>query len=268
MMFSNVFLKTLYDKRWFLFGWGIGVMAMIGFTAAFFPTFRDSGLEKVLANIPPALKSMMGEMAEYTSFPGYVASAVFGLRAQLLFFPLAIILGLSLGISEESNKRIYQLLAQPISRLSVVIQKYLAGLFIIAIITILAAGAVAIVAPLVEESIPLDLLVKIVALTMLFAGAVFSVTFGLGMASGRKALALFVPLVWVMFSVLSDAFSSQVDWMKNVDYASLLRYYHTTDLIHNPIDTLHVAVLVGLMIIPVLLALIFFPNRDLHEESE
>mgnify|MGYP001001714755 CR=1 FL=1 len=267
-MFANVFLKTIYEKRWFIFGWGLGAIGLLALTAAFFPTFRDSGLDKVMGSIPPALKNMMGELAEYTTFPGYVASAVFGLRAQMLFVPLAIILGISLGISEEANGRIYQLLAQPISRRSVLIQKFFAGLTISALVVAVSVVAVGAVAVLVNEPIPYELLGKIALMTTLFTWAVFSVTFGLGKAFGRKSIALFVPLVWVMFSVLSDAFSAQVDWLKNADYASLFRYYRTSALVHNPLDWTHIAVLIGIAIIPVLCALILFARRDLREASE
>ena len=265
-MFRSVFLKTLFDRRWFMFGWSLGVMAMLGFTAAFFPTFRDSGLDEIMKTIPPALKSMLGEMSEYGNFPGYVASAVYGLRAQMLFIPLAIILGYSLGVSDEANGRLYQLLAQPISRRRVLLEKYAAGLVVMAVIITLCALAVGTVAVVLNESVPTELLAKISAMTMLFSTAIYTLTYGLGKAFGRKSVALFVPLVWVMFSVLSDAFSSQVDWMKNADYLSVLRYYNTGDLLHDPIDMMNVAALGGASLLVILVALIAFPARDLHEE--
>lgn len=265
-MFRSVFLKTLYDKRWFIFGWSVGVMAMLGFTAVFFPTFRDSGFEEIMNTIPPALKNMMGEMSEYGNFPGYVASAVYGLRAQMLFIPLAIILGYSLGISDEANGRLYQLLAQPISRRRILLEKYVAGLVVLFVIIAMCALAVGAVAVFVNEPVPVELLAKISAMTMLFSTAIYSLTYALGKAFGRKSIALFVPLAWVMFSVLSDAFSSQVDWLKNADYASFMRYYHTSELLRDPIDMVNVVVLVGVSLFFLLVAMVGFPARDLHEE--
>jgi ABC-2 type transport system permease protein len=265
-MFRSVFLKTVYDKRWFVFGWSLGVMAMLGFTAAFFPTFRDSGLDEIMKTIPPALKSMLGEMSEYGNFPGYVASAVYGLRAQMLFIPLAIILGYSLGVSDEASARLYQLLAQPISRRRVLLEKYAAGLVVLAVIVVLCALAVGTVAVFLNEPVPVELLSKISAMTMMFATAIYTLTYGLGKAFGRKSIALFVPLIWVMFSILSDAFSSQVDWLQGADYVSVLRYYSTSDLLHDPIDVINVAVLGGASLVVILAALIGFPARDLHEE--
>lgn len=265
-MFRSVFSKTFYDKRWFLFGWMLGAVGLFAFTAAFFPAFRDSGLDQIMKTIPPAMKSMLGNMAEMNTFAGYVGSAVFGLRAQLLFIPLAIILGLSLGVGEEARGKLYQLFAQPVSRASVAWQKYLAGLVIVTLIVGLGVASVGVTAALLGETVPYVLLGKICAMAVLFTAALFSVTYCLGIAFGRRSIALIIPIIWVLFSILSDALSGQVDWLRPVDYASLLHYFHTTDLVHQAINFKHIGALSAATVLPLLVALVVFQNRDLHEE--
>lgn len=266
-MFRNIFLKTLYDRRWFVVGWGAGVMAMFAFTAAFFPTFRDSGLGEVMKAVPPALQSLMGDLANYMTFEGYIGSAVFGLRAQMILVPLALILGILLGVSDEGTGRLHQLLAQPLSRRRIVLSKYFAGIVITGIISLLSIVSVGLVAPFVGEQVPYDLLGKIGLMTFLFTSAVFALTYGLGKAFGRRSLAVAIPIVWTIGSMLVDAFSSQADWMKNIEHLSLLRYYQTSSLSGNPIDPWHVAILLGVILIPLVIALILFPRRDIREES-
>lgn len=266
-MFRSVFSKTLYDKRWFTFGWVLGAIGLFAFTTAFFPSLRDSGVDQIMKAIPPAMKNMVGNMAEMNTFAGYVGSAVFGLRAQMLFIPLAIILGVSLGVSEESKGKLYQLLAQPVSRVHIAWQKFAAGVVIITTIISLGVASVWAVAPMIHEAIPTTLLVKIGLLSILFTTALFSVTYSLGVAFGRKTLALTLPVFWVLFSIVCDAFSGQIEWMKYPDYASILHYFHTFDLVRQALNLRHVAVLGAVAVIPFFLSLILFKQRNLREEA-
>lgn len=264
-VFKSVFTKTLYDKRWFIVGWSLGVVGLLGFTAAFFPTFKDSGFDQLFQSIPTALKNMMGELADYGTFEGYTGSAVFGLRAQMLFVPLAIILGFSLGVSEEANRKMYQLLAQPISRQNVVLQKYIAGLVAITFICLVGSASVGMVAALIGEQVIYELLTKIFIMSTLFTSAIFSVTYGVGKMFGRKNITLMVPVIWVMFSIVSDAFSSQTDWLRQADFASVMHYFRTSELVHHAIEPTHMIVLGSIMVASIIVALITFPNRDLRE---
>ena len=74
-MFKNLFLKTLYEKRWMMVGWSVGVVALVMMTVTLFPTFKESlsGLE----NVPDSLKSIIGDAAAYSTIKGYVNLQVF-----------------------------------------------------------------------------------------------------------------------------------------------------------------------------------------------
>ncbi len=266
-MFSNLFMKTLYDKRWFLLGWMFGATALLALTAAFFPTIKESGIDQLFKSIPPAMKNMIGEVSDYSTFPGYLGSAVFGLRAQMLFVPMAIILGYGLSVTEEASGKLYQLLAQPISRRRVLLEKFIAGLFIQAVVIAVAVISTVVVGVIIDEQIPQEMLMRVYIMSTLFTWAVYAVTYGLGMITGRKSIALMLPLAWVMFSILSDAFSAQIDWLKDADYASILHYYRTSELIHNDINWANAVTLGILILAPILLALLVFPNRDLREDQ-
>jgi hypothetical protein len=58
-MFGNVFLKTIRDQRRTLLGWGIGIVLLVGFEAALWPSIRDMpDLKNFLANYPEAMKEL------------------------------------------------------------------------------------------------------------------------------------------------------------------------------------------------------------------
>lgn len=263
-MFKSLLLKTLYDKRWFLVGWAIGSIALLALTAAFYPVIADS-IGNLLQTIPPALSSLVGEAGAYDTYEGYLGSAVFGIRAEMVFVPLAIILALSLSVNEELSRKLYQLLAQPVSRLSIVLQKWFGGVCIIAVIMALVYGSLIVTSLVVGEAVPYMALAKMTLMSGIFTVALFSLTLSLAFAFGRRGIAIIVPIVWVMGSLLLDSFSAQIDWLKNVDWLSLHQYYNTATLSSNAIDVVSVAVLGGVTVIPLFMALVAFQLRDIRE---
>ena len=267
MMFRSVFSKTLYDKRWFMFGWTLGCLALLTLTAAFFPIIKDSGTEQLLKAIPPAMKNMIGNVSDYSRFDGYLGSAVFGLRSEMLFVPLAIILGSALGVREEASSRLYQLLAQPVSRFSVTLQKWLAAFVIFIVIDTMIYLGIVIVALIIGETVPWTLLNEVTVMSLLLLMALFSVTYGIGVAFGRKNIATMVPIVWVMLSFLVESFGPQIDWLGKLEPFSLLTYYNTSNLLADGMNSLHVGVLIGLCVLSLVTALLFFSRRDLRESD-
>lgn len=263
-MFKSLFLKTLYDKRWFLVGWAVGLIALLALTAAFYPVIADS-VSDLLQAIPPALSSLVGEAGAYSTYEGYLGSAVFGIRAEMIFVPLAIILALSLSVNEESSRRLYQLLAQPVSRFSIVLQKWFGGVCIIVIIMALVYGSLIITSLMVGEVVPYAALTKMTLMSGIFTVALFSLTLSLAFAFGRRGIAIIVPIVWVMGSLLLDSFGAQIDWLKNADWLSLHQYYNTATLSNSVIDVTSVAVLGSVTIVPLFMALVAFQLRDIRE---
>lgn len=263
-MFTSLTLKTLYDKRWFFVGWTGGTVTLLALTAAFYPAIADS-IGDLLSSIPPALASIVGDSSAYNTYVGYIGSAVYGSRAEMVFVPLAVILGLSLSVNEELSGRMYQLLAQPVSRKKIILQKWLAGFWLIAAVMVITLVSMVVVSLAIGETVPYGELAKISLMSGLFTFMVFSLTFGVGIAFGRRSIAIIVPVVWVMGSLLLDSFATQVDWLKEVDWLSVHQYYSTSALVNEPIALEDVLVLSGISVASFMLAVVLFQRRDIRE---
>lgn len=263
-MFKSLFLKTLYDKRWFFVGWSLGTVALLVLTAVFYPAIADS-IGDLLSSIPPALASIVGDSSAYSTYVGYIGSAVYGSRAEMVFVPLAIILGLSLSVNEELGGRLYQLLAQPVSRRKITVQKWLAGFWLITAVIGVTFIAMVVASLTIGETVPYSELAKISLMSVLFTFMVFSLTFGVGAAFGRRSIAIIVPVVWVMGSLLLDSFAAQVDWLKDVDWLSVHQYYSTATLVKEPIALEDILVLGGVSLLSLILATALFQRRDIRE---
>lgn len=265
-MFRSVFLKTLYDKRWFIFGWTLGALALFNLTAVFYPAIADS-IDDLVKTIPPALQGVVGSVSAYQTYAGYMGSAVFGSQGIMYLVPLAIILGLSLGAGDESNRRLYQLLAQPISRWSVVLQKWLAGLVALFVIIAVLYSSLIIVSLLIGEVVPHQALLRISAMSYLYTATLFTLTYGVAVAWARRGLAIIITAGWAFGSLLIYTLASQVKWVKDIDWLSAMKYYDTPRFVGHAVELHDVAVLVAVCAVTMIVALICFSRRDIKEGS-
>ena len=138
-MLRNVFLKTLRDQGRSLLWWAIGMVALALFLAFFYPSIRDmADLNKLLGQVPePLLKSVVGEFTDFTSPEGYLNTQLFFMIAPLLFVVYAVASGSSAIAGEEERGTLDMLLANPLPRWRIVVQKFAA--MIVATLAVAAA---------------------------------------------------------------------------------------------------------------------------------
>jgi len=265
-MFSSLFLKTLYDRRWFTFGWLLGAIALFVATAAFYPPIAKS-IDELVQSVPQSLQGVVGDAAAYKTYVGYIGNGAFGSQGMMYLVPLAIILGVLLGSSDESSRRLYQLLAQPISRMSVVWQKWFSAAVILAIISVVLYGALVLTSIAINEKVPYEAMARMVGMSWLFMLAIFTLTYGLVVAFARRSIAIALPIVWVFVSMLIFTLEPQVKWLKHIDWVSALTYYNTPRLVDHAIALKDVGVFVGVIIVCLALALIIFPRRDIRDSE-
>ncbi len=267
-MFKNIFTKTLYDKRWFAFGWSLGLIAMVALTLVFFPSLsQGNSIEQLFANIPKQLQGLLGDLEAYRTAAGYLGSAVFDLRVPLVALPMAIILAISLSAGEESSGQMYQLLARPVSRASIVIQKWLAFVVVMTVVHISALLSVVVTLFAIDESVSYATVVGIVLMSALLCVSVGSTAMLFAFGSGKKGFATAASSLLAFGSYLVTSFSTQVSWLKEVNYVSFFRYYQPVLVVRNGLDLTYVLVLVGVAVVALGLSIVLFSHRDIGLSS-
>ncbi|MFO0971418.1 MAG: ABC transporter permease subunit [Candidatus Saccharimonadales bacterium] len=261
-MFKNIFTKTLYDKRSFMFGWSLGLAIMAGITIAFFPTIKDQ-IGTLFANVPKALESVTGTSEDYKNIVGYVATGVFDLRIPMLTITMAIILALGLSAGEESSGRLYQLLAQPVTRTKVVLQKWMAmtGIFFLTHVMLLIGIWMVIV--LVGENMAFSKIWAGTLMCFLLTLASGSLTLALGFGLGRKGLTTVLITSYTFGSYLLTSFAAQIDWLKHVEPVSPFHYYKASDAIKVGLSLRHIIILLLITCIAVAIGTVLFNRRDI-----
>lgn len=261
----SVYGKTLRDKRWFTTGWGIGFLALAGLMVSFYPAMHvDGSLDALLKNMPAALQGFVGDLSNLKQFSTYLASQMFDVRGQILGGVMVIIVALSLTVGEEDAGQTRTLLSLPISRGSLLLQKWLAMVTIIGIVVGAMGIGVLVFQPLINEAINLAELLRLLVMTWLLLAALGTVTFAAAMATGKRSVAMLVGILVVVGSFILTTFATGVEWLQDYEMWSVFYYYPAVEIVTDGIKLSDVAVLGTLTVIPLIVSLLLFRHRDIN----
>jgi ABC-2 type transport system permease protein len=250
------------DQRWMIFGFGIGSALMAALMLSIYPSYAE-GLEGF--EIPPALQAFIGDI-DIASGEGFVTAEFFS-WIPILLVVYAIIQGTGVLAAEESNGTLDLLLAQPIRRSRLFLEKVVSIIVgTLLIIALILPGWV-----LPYGSIDIDvglgrLIVATVAMIpiMLAFGAV-SLLAGTVMATRRDAAMAVAVLAVVSFFVNTLGRASDV--LEPLRPASLFYYFHADSIVADGVNVVGVAVLLGTAIVATGLAAFLFQRRDIGVAS-
>lgn len=260
----NLFSKTLYDKRAFIIGWGLGI-GFLGFLMMiFYPAFHeDMGLDQLISSLPPAFQGLVGNLNDLKEVPSYIGSQLFDVRIPIFVCILAIILAVSLTVSEEEKGQLRTLTMLPLSRVRVLMSKWLAIVaisFMMAVATLVGVGFGLLV---IHESLDLDVALRLGFMMWLLTVCIATVVFGLGLASGRRGLTMSLGVLIAVGSFILTTFAKSVEWLQPYEHASLLHYFPAATIAKSGIDLADVIVLTSVTLLFLLLGLVFFRRRDI-----
>jgi ABC-2 type transport system permease protein len=264
-MMRSVYLKTLYDKRWFMLGWTLGLMAFAALMTSFYPAMhQDGALDSLVANMPKAFEGLIGSLANLRDFPSYLGSQLFDIRLPIIAGILAIILGLSLSTSEEESGELRTLTALPIGRTKLLIEKWLA-LVTIMLVTMLGlvAGIYATMPFIDGASIDFVILLRLLLMTWLLMTAYGSVAFAAGMIFGSRGIANAISIFVIIGSFLLSTFGQAVDWLEKFEKISLIHYFPAVEVAKGSIEWKDAGILGLVTIIVLIVAIIAFRRRDI-----
>lgn len=263
-MMRSVFLKTLYDRRWFMLGWGIAMVSLAALMASFFPAMKVSGLDALVQNMPPAFKGLVGDLGLLEHFDTYIAAQLFDIRLPLIGGIMAIILGLGLSTNEEESGELRTIAALPVSRLQIILQKWLALVVISGVmIAAIAAGTYVVMPFLSDVSLPLTTLMPLLLASWLLFVTFGTVPFAVGMATGSRSAAMAAGVVLVIGSFILTTFGQAVDWLADYEKFSLLYYFPAVDVVRDGTNWADTAVLGIITLVLLLVATIAFRRRDI-----
>lgn len=261
----NLFTKTLYDKRAFIIGWSLG-MAFLGFLMmSFYPAFhQDSGLDQLVKNLPAAFQGLVGNLNDLKELPGYIGSQLFDVRIPIFVSMIAIILSLGLTVGEEEKGQVRMLLAMPLSRPHVLFSKWSAIVVISSITTLAVIIGMLIGLLTINESLGVDVIVRLGLMTWLLTVCLATVVFSVGIATGRRGLTMAFGVLIAVGSFVLTTFAKSVDWLEPYDVISLLHYFPAVEIAKSEIAASDVLVYVSIILLSLIISTLLFRRRDVR----
>ena len=260
-MRNSIFLRTLLERWRSTLIWSI---AMFGFAQMFAGLFESfsAEIEQIAANYPESLQAFVGDVSQAATPAGWLGVELYGLFVPMVLAIIAVGFGASAIGKEEESGTLELLLASPISRAKILLQKALAIEVQLAII----AGSVWLGVALGTLFYPFEVsLVDTFWAT--FAGWLLGVfvayaTFAVQAVSGRRGLALGFGAGLVALTYFADALSKLIDWLEFAKYLSPFYYYSGGDVLLNGANVTNLLILFLASVVCYVIAHVAFVRRD------
>ncbi|MFD0524421.1 ABC transporter permease subunit [Paractinoplanes durhamensis] len=121
----RVFRKAVRDNRRAWLGWIVALTAVAAMYASFYRSIDNPAMTDALNSFPQALKEAF-HLQDYTQPANYFAASVFGLLVPILVAVFAIAAGVKAVAGDEEAGTLDLVLAQPVGRVSLALQRFLA----------------------------------------------------------------------------------------------------------------------------------------------
>lgn len=264
-----VLSQVVWRRRLSLLWWSLGVLGLDALLAVAYPTVRDNTeLDKTFAGLPPAVQASLGLDAAnlLTSPTGYLNSQYFANLLPIILLVFAIGLAAWSISGDEASGSLELLLANPVSRVRVALERAGALIVLLGILTIVAALGLVLLAPItgLNKGLGGDRILAAAVATGLLALVFASVTFAVGAATGIRSLAITTSAILAVAFFVIEGLAEQVKALRPIREASPWHW-----LLHT--DPLRHGLLWEAWLLPILVSLVlvgaatgFFARRDLH----
>lgn len=266
-MNRSVLAKTLRDYYRPMLFWMLGLGALALVQMSVYPSLQKSAPQMLeyVETMPDAMKAMFGlESMDYTSPAGYLNAEMFSMVVPMIFAAFAMGAGSRAVAGEEDRKTLDLLLSTPISRKSIVAQKFAA----MAVDVALLAAVLALCLWLGGLPIDFDMdagHMLAACLNAALLGLVMgSIALLIGSWRGGRGFAIGVTGALLVGFFLLESLSQIVESLKPFRKISPFYWYSDADALRSGLDLADAAVLLVTSLVLASLALIAFDRRDLH----
>ena len=264
LAFRSVFLKTLWERRHGLLFWSLGVGLLVVAVLSAWPSVHDE-YAKLVENYPQGLLAFLGvDKAGLGSAAGYLQAELFGLMVPLMLVGYAIAAGSAAIAGEEERGTLDLLLAQPVSRTRVMLQKFAA------VVTALAVLSTAFAAVLLVSTSVFNLKVGVVdELAATLSAFLLAVLFGalalaVGCATGHRTLAAGGASALGFAAYLLTSLAGLVSGLRRFRPLSPFWWYSGNNPLQHGLSPLHVSILVAVTAGAIGVAAVTFRRRDIN----
>ena len=257
--------RALRDRRRSLIGWGIGLALYVALQSSIYPSVADSSFQRAIANYPEELKAFFGGAAsfDFTTAAGYLNVELFSLVLPALLVIYAVGYGAATFAGEQQTGTLDLLLAYPVTRTRVALEKLLAMLVAVVLLALVVASTIEASGLVVGFDITFGNVLVACAGSALVALFIGGVAMLVGILTGSRAAATGAAASVFAAGYLIVGISGLVGWLEPARYVSPLHYANgTTPLLHGLPATDYLVLLVACALVAAA-TVVLFRTRDL-----
>jgi ABC-2 type transport system permease protein len=261
----SVFAKVVHDQWRVVLGWAAFCAIWPAMYIGLYPSIgRFVDLQHIMDQLPPAMKQLLSLTDAGIGTPaGFLNAELFTFISPLLILAYTVAIGSSATAGEEERGTMDLLLANPIPRWRVVVDKAIAMVIGSVVIGVMMWLGAAIGATLAKVDIDLGLVAQALASVILLGLAFGMFALALGAITGRRSASAAIALMVAIASFFLNAFGLLVDWLGPWRPVSPFYHYIGNNPLTNGLDPEHAAVLVAIAVVSAAVAVVAFERRDL-----
>ena len=264
-MLNNIFLKTLRDQRRSLLYWGIGLIALAVVMALVYPMIKSMpSINQYLKELPESMKEMFGPgIIDYTSPVGYFSAELFSFMVPLLLLVFGIGYGANAIAGDEEKGTLGFLMANPVPRWRVVVDKFGALIVSMILLGFLFWAGLAICVLGMNIDISLLKLAEATLGAVLLALVFAALAFLLGSIKGSKGMSMGIASGLAVLTYLLNTMGGLVNGLKDYRFLSPFYHYMEPDTLANGLSPVHILILLGLVVVFFAFSIPAFNRRDI-----
>lgn len=264
---SRIWIKTASEYQGLLFVTATLMFAFMGVMLGPMYNLIDEALVGFTDNFPEALLALFGGGGDIATPEGWYQVETFGMMAPIAVMVVTVMIGARALAGEEESRTMGLLLANPISRSTIVLEKTFTMIVYALVVGFATFAGVAVGSSLGGLGMSMGNIAA-TSLLVTLLGLVFgALALVLGAATGRVRIAVFGSIGAALAFHLLNAFLPLSDSLAGYAKWSPFYYYLSSDPLNNGMDWGDGALLAGLAVGLVALSVGLFQRRDLRQNS-
>jgi ABC-2 type transport system permease protein len=261
---SRIWVKTASEHQGLLFVTAAVMFFLMGVMMGPIFALIDDALAGMLDEFPEVLLALFGG-GDMSTPEGWYQLETFGMMAPIAVMVVTVAIGAGSLAGEEERRTMGLLLANPVSRPTIVLQNVAAMVLYGVVVGIAIFAGVAIGSLLGGLGMSVGNIAA-TSLLVTLVGVVFgAVALAMGAATGRVKVAVYGTVGIALVLYVLNAFLPFNDTLAGYAKWSPFYYYLSSDPLVNGMNWGHGAILAGLTVGLVALAVALFERRDLHQ---
>ncbi|WP_141431042.1 ABC transporter permease subunit [Bacillus sp. 03113] len=247
--------------------WSLVLAGLIIWLLSIFPQFakEQANMQQLLKAYPESMRNAFGmNQLDFGTLIGFYGVEIH-MMTTLLGSIYAALLGSNIVAKEESEKTIEFLLSKPVSRTSIILQKYLAvimNVFLINAISVLASviGFQFGESPNIPWNTYFLLALGTFLLHLTFASLSFLLSSIMRKTKNTLSISLGIVLVTYFFNIMAGISKN----LENLKYVSPFKYVDAATIVPDKaLDPLYVGIMIFVIIISIAFSFMIYRRKDI-----